>query len=152
MNSLIYAMLVSMLPIIEVRGGIPLAMGLGNTVFDAFVFCTVANVLIIPLVFLFLDYLHKYFMKIRVYARLFDKYIERIRAKSEKSLKKWGYLGLLLFVAVPAPGTGAYTGVLIAWLFKMKRLESFFVIGAGVVIAGVLVALASAGIFSLFLL
>lgn len=152
MNSLIYAVLVSMLPIIEVRGGIPLAIGLGYSVLDAFVFCTAANVLIIPLAFLFLDYLHKYFMKLRWYAKLFDRYIERIRRKAEKSLKRWGYLGLLLFVAVPLPGTGGYTGVLLAWFFKMKRLESFFVIGAGVVIAGVLVALASAGIFSLFLL
>jgi uncharacterized membrane protein len=149
-NSIVYPVILSMFPVFEVRGGIPFAMGLGYNVLDAFVWCTLANVLIIPLAFLFLDYLHKYFMKIKIYAKLFNKHVERVRAKAKADIRKWSYMGLLLFVAIPFPGTGAYTGVLISWLFKMKRLESMLVIGAGVVLAGVVVALASFGIFSLF--
>lgn len=65
--------------------------------------------------------------------------------------KKGEFIALMIFVGIPLPGTGAYTGTLLAWFFKMKRIYSYIAIIAGVVIAGILITLASIGIFTFFL-
>ena len=82
MNSLIYIILFSILPVVELRGGIPLAIGMGFNVLEAFLVCTIANILIIPVIFFFLDYLHKYFMRIKIYQKLFDRYLKSIQDRN----------------------------------------------------------------------
>lgn len=150
MNDLIYAILLSFLPVSELRGGIPYAISQGVNPFLAYFACVVANILIIFPVFFFLDFLHEHFMKIKPYRLLFEVYIARVQRKLDKMLHLWEYLILFLFVAVPMPGTGAYTGCLVAWLLKMKRVKSIFAIMIAVMCAGVVVTLASLSFFSLF--
>ena len=146
--SLIKAVILSMLPISEVRGGLPYALATGIDFSTAFIFTILANILIIPIFFIFLDNLHHHFLKIKPYNYLFNKWIIRTRKKIEHRIgTKWELPTLFLFVAIPFPLTGAYTGVLAAWLFKINRLKAIFTISFGVFIAATIMSLIIFGLF-----
>lgn len=132
-----------MLPISELRGGIPLAIVYNFNPIFAFLVCTLANILIIPLVFLFLETLNKLFLNISWYNHFFHRTIEKAQHKLRKSVEKYGYIGLMIFVAIPIPGTGAYTGTIGAWALGMNKKKSFAYIAFGVIIAGIIVTLIS---------
>lgn len=147
----IIAIVVSMLPFVELRAGIPLALASGFSPTQAFLFCVLANIFVILPVFLFLDYLHEKFLRVKIYKRIAEKFLSRIRKKAsrvEKRTKAIGFLALACFVAIPLPITGAYTGTIIAWMLGLERKKSFAAIALGVVIAGIIVTLASLGIIS----
>ncbi|UZE93768.1 MAG: small multi-drug export protein [Candidatus Pacearchaeota archaeon] len=153
MDSLLAGMLISLLPIIELRGGIPFAIAHGINPLTAFIFCTLANIIIILPIFLFLDYLHKHLLKIKPYKKTFDIFLKRIRTrkkKVERNYQTYGIIALTFFVAIPLPITGAWTGTLIAWLLNLKRRRSFLAIALGIIIAGIIVTLATTGIITLF--
>jgi uncharacterized membrane protein len=139
MTSLIYGIILSMVPIVELRGGIPVAVIGGNPVLLSSIVCTIANMAIIPLFFFFLNFLHMEFMKIKPYENLFNHVIVKVRHKIEPSVNKWGYIGLAIFVGIPLPGTGAYTGTLGAWLLGMNQKKSMLAIALGVIAAGIIV-------------
>ena len=143
-----------MLPIAELRGGIPYAVASDISLPLAFLICVLSNMLVIPVVFLFLDTIHHQLYKIKLYRRFFDRMVVRTRKKAEKNVGKWGYWGVMLFVAIPLPVTGAYTGTLAAWILKLDKLKSFWFLALGVVIAGVIVSVATLtgiGLFKIFL-
>lgn len=157
MNQLVLAIILSILPISELRGGLPVAISyaLKNNVsiFPIFLIIILTNVLVIFLVFFFLDYLHKGFLKFSWYKKVFSFFLERTRKKADKveaKLGVFGFLALASFVAVPLPVTGAWTGCLIAWILGLDRKKSIFFISLGVLIAGLIVLGASLGILSLF--
>lgn len=143
MNSFLYALLLSVLPVSELRGGIPLAIGTGINPVIAFLFATAANIIMVPIIFFFLDYFHVHFMKIRPYEKLFNLYLNRLRKKVET--KTLGFFLLFSFVAVPLPGTGAYTGCILSWFFQMQRKKSIYTIALGVLTAGIVITLVSTG-------
>ena len=141
MDGLLQGIILSVLPISELRGGIPVAVASGVGLLPAFLSCVLANILVIVPVFFFLDYIHTYLMKISLYNKLFTLYLERVRKRVEAKFAQqtWEYFVLFLFVAIPFPSTGAYTGCLIAWFFEMERKRSFLTIASGVVVAGIVV-------------
>ena len=148
---MLQVLLLSMLPIAEVRGGIPLGMASHLNPATVFLVAVFGNILIIPLFFIFLDYIHKHCMKMQFYRKFFTYFVERTRKKIEHRLGKKGELFFLwFFVAIPLPATGAYTGTLIAWFFNLKRIPAMIFIALGVLSAAVIVMLVSLGIFSLF--
>lgn len=147
MTSFLYALILSILPVSELRGGIPLAIGTGVNPIIAFLFATAANIMMIPIIFFFLDYFHDHFMKIRPYKKLFTIYLNRLRRKVET--KTLGFFLLFSFVAVPLPGTGAYTGCILSWFFQMHRKKSIYTIALGVLTAGIIITLVSTGFFRL---
>jgi uncharacterized membrane protein len=150
MDSFWTAVLLSMLPIAELRGGIPVALCGKVPLATAFIVCVLANSAIIIPSFLFLEYINRYFLKIPSYKRFFDRTVERARKKAKPSIDRYGYLGLAVFVGIPLPLTGAYTGTLAAWVLGMDKRKAFFAIAFGVLIAGIIVTLvASLGISSL---
>lgn len=150
MNELLYGIILSILPISELRLGIPVAMASNLPLGIIFFSCVLANILIIPIIFLFLDFLHEKFLRIKIYEKLFTKLITRTRKKIEHRIgTKWEMPALFLLVAIPLPGTGAYTGALAAWIFNLKRKKSLIAISLGVLVAGILVTMASLGIYSL---
>jgi len=156
MNQLILGIILSLLPVIELRGGLPVALNyaVNNNfpVWLAFSTVIIANVAVIFFLFLFLDFLHKSFMNINIYKRTFNFFLERARKKAkkvEKNMAIYGFLALTLFVAVPLPITGAWTGTLIAWILGLERKKSILSISLGVLIAGFLVLLAYFGIANL---
>ena len=147
MNVILNTIILALLPISELRGAIGYAIASGLNPLTAFVVATIANIFVMPIVFLFLDYLHKRFMKIKSYENLFYKHVERSKKKIERHIgTKWEYFALGFFVAIPLPLTGAYTGALLAWLFKLNRKKSFIAISLGVVAAGIAVTLLATGI------
>ena len=152
MNPLIWTIILSMLPISELRGGIPYAILNNIPPITAFFIAVLANILIIPIIFFFLDYLHDFFLNIKVYNKLFNFYINKKIEKIKNKYETLEFFALFLFVAIPAPGTGAYTGVLLSWIFKLNRRKSFLVIALGIITAGIittLLTLTGKGLFSL---
>jgi len=92
-------------------------------------------------------------MNFKPYRSVMSRVLRRIRRKSdrvEKQVGGVGYIALAALVAIPLPGTGAWTGALIAWMLGLSRWKSFIAIAAGVVIAGFIVLLASLGLFGLY--
>lgn len=129
----------ALLPISELRGAIPYSLANGVSLPLTFVFCVGLNALVGPLVYLFLSTVHRLFAHMIGYRRLFDRIVLRARHKVEKKVQKYGYFGLVLFVAIPLPITGAYTGTLGAWILGMDRRKTFLAVCLGVLIAGVVV-------------
>lgn len=144
MNSVLLTIILSILPVSELRGGMIYAVVRGISVFNAFLICTIANIAIIFFIFFFLDFLHKGLMKLAFYRKAFDYYLEKLRKKTdkfEKSFSVYGFLALTIFVAIPLPATGAWTGCLIAWILGLDRKKSILSIIFGVLLAGIIVFL-----------
>jgi len=140
---LIYAFLISMLPFIELRGAIPYAIYHGIDPVTAFIVAVIGNLLPVPFLLIYLSRLESFARKNGKLDSILDKIFERTRSKSFKRIEQFEEIGLLLFVSIPLPGTGAWTGVLIAYLFGLNKKISFVVITVGVVIAGIIMTFIS---------
>ena len=150
MNSLLLVIILSASPIAEARLGIPIAMGLGFDAITAFLIGVGANIAVVPFIFIFLGYIHTRLIKISVNDRIFNYYVLRTRKGLEAKITKRGeFLALFLLVALPIPGTGAYAGVLAAFLFGLKKRKAIPTISLGVFVSGIIVTLVSTGIISL---
>jgi uncharacterized membrane protein len=154
---LIYALILTILPITELRIGLPFALAYASQenlpFFPIFTLIVLLNIAVIFFIFFFLDHLHKYLMRINTYQKFFNLFLRRIRKRVEKFQKRYnriGFLALVLFVAIPLPGTGAWTGCLVSWLLGLERKRSIISIALGVIIAGTLIFLGSLGIMSFF--
>lgn len=137
----IVVILLSILPISELRGAIPYGIISGMHPAVVFLVAVGANIIIIPVIFFSLTFIHSYLIRISLYESLFERIIERVRRKTHRQISKYGYLGLMFLVAIPLPVTGAYTATLAAWLFNMEKKKAFFAMAGGVVIAGIIVTL-----------
>lgn len=145
-------LLISMLPVGELRVGIPIGIAVYDLPFwSAFFWSVIGN--IIPIIFVIkgLDLLINKFLIHRIYIfnRFFTWLFERTRRKHSKSIERWKDLALMIFVAIPLPGTGAWTGALVAYVFGIPVKRAFPMISLGVVIAGILVTLITFGIINL---
>ena len=131
-------LLITILPISELRGGIPLGISLGLDPLFTFFIAIIANALIFfPIFFA----LRLFYDKVLSRIPLFDRYLDNLRKRGEPKVEKYGFWGLFLFVAVPLPITGAYTGTILAWLLGMDWRKAFPAVGLGVIVAGVVVLL-----------
>ena len=135
---------ISMIPILELRGSI-LAAGFLNMEFlSTFIVAVIGNMLPIPFILLFIDKIFDWLKKTKL-KNMVEKLEKRALSKSGQ-IQKYGKVGLFLFVAIPLPGTGAWTGALAASLLRMKPKESIFPIFMGVVTAGLIMSLLAFGI------
>lgn len=141
-------MIVGALPISELRGAIPLGLYFGMTIFKAFFWAALGNIIFIaPALFLF-EPISSFLRKFRLWSRFFDWLFERTKKNSD-AIQKYEALGLLIFVAIPLPMTGAWSGVVAASLFKIKFRYAFLAISLGVIVAGIIVSLlCTLGMFS----
>ena len=139
MSDYFYSIILSMLPIAELRGGIPYALANGIHPVTAYLMCVSANIMAFPIVYFFMGFFHELFLKIAWYANLFEKIVVRTRNKVGDKIEKWGFWGLMVFVMVPLPVTGAYTGSFAAWIFGIEKRKGFMAVMAGVLIAGLIV-------------
>ncbi len=132
--------LTSMLPIIELRGALPMAINLLHIAWPkAFLISFIGNLIPVPFILLLLGPVVSTLSKIKPLGNFFQWLFERTRRKGSKVIEKYEEIGLLAFVAIPLPGTGAWTGALIAFLFGLDFKKSALVITIGVFIAGVIV-------------
>ena len=140
--------IVAALPILELRGAIPLALSFGISLPKAFWLAVLGNCIIVaPALFLFLP-VTKFLRKFKIWSRFFDWIFERTKKNSD-TIQKYEALGLAIFVAIPLPMTGAWSGVIAASLFKIRFRYAFLAIVAGVICAGLIVsALCALGLLS----
>lgn len=138
-----------MVPIIELRGAIPVATGMGLSPWVAIPVAMIGNILPVPFIILFIK---KIFAWMRKASPKLNGIVDRMEAKADKNKDKvlrYAFWGLVLFVAIPLPGTGAWTGALIAAMLDMPLKKAFPSILLGVVGAGVIISFISYGAASL---
>lgn len=126
------AILWSISPFGEAKVGIPYALLNGVNIYIAFIFCYVANVLVFPVMTFFLDVLNRYFFKWHYYKKAAIFVARRAKIGAGKSVKKYGFLGLIIFVMIPLPGTGVYAGTIAGYVFGMERKKVFLANSIGI--------------------
>ena len=136
---------ISLLPVLELRGGMIAAKLLGVGLFKAFIICYLGNILPIPFILLFIRRIFRFLRKSEKLSPLIDKIESRSMKKRDKVLryKQWG---LLMFVAVPLPGTGGWTGALLSALLDIRIKKSLPIIALGVFIADLIMSIISYGL------
>jgi len=155
---LIYAIILSILPITELRAGLPLAIVYANDnnipIILVFILIILVNILAIFLAFFFLDKIHERLLKLKFYKRVFEFYLNKLQKKTDKFEKRYsaiGILALVLLTAIPLPVIGgAWTAVLLSWILDLDRRKSILAISLGVIIAGILVLLGTLGFLNFF--
>ncbi|OYT59928.1 ligand-binding protein SH3 [Euryarchaeota archaeon ex4484_178] len=148
MIELLYIFIISMFPFVELRGSIPLGIYWGINPLLVFIVAILGNMLPVPFILLFLEGVEKLLRRSEKISHVLDRIFERTYKKANKKVRRWEYAALIFFVAIPLPGTGAWTGSLIAYLFKFEIRKSFLTIFIGVTIAGIIVLSLSVGILS----
>ena len=141
--------IVSMMPIVELRGAVPFGVALGLDWLSVYVVCVIGNIIPVPFVMLFFRPIIKYLEGTRLFGKLAKKIMHRTSSKA-RDFNKFKMLGLFTFVAIPLPGTGAWTGSAIAALLKMRLKHAIPVIVAGVCVSGILMMGISYGFGELF--
>lgn len=142
-----YTFLISMVPIIELRGAIPIGQALGLSFWECYFISVMGNMLPVPIILLFVRFVLNWMKGIKY----LDKIANWVLNKAEKhsgKVTKYATLGLFLFVAVPLPGTGAWTGALIAAFIDMRMKKALPSIFLGVLLAGLIVSGISYGFLS----
>ena len=145
----LYVFLISMVPVIELRGAIPVGFALGLPMWLCFTVACIGNFLPVPFILLFIRKVLDWMERIPC----FEKLVRWLRAKAEKGrgkVEKYAVIGLAIFVGVPLPGTGAWTGSLVAALMGMRFSKAMLSAICGVLAAGVLMSLISYGVVAAF--
>ena len=141
-------MIVAALPISELRGAIPLGLFYGMSLSKAFWLSLIGNVSFVGPALFLLEPVSQRLRKFKIWAKFFDWVFERTKKKAQ-TIQKYEALGLAIFVAIPLPMTGAWSGVIAASLFKIRFSYAFIAIVAGVIVAGLIVSvLCSLGMVS----
>lgn len=142
--------LMAMVPVIELRGAIPFGVAAGISVKQALVCAIIGNLLPIPFILLFL---RRVFVWMRKISSGFENLVEKLelRAKRKKGIvDKYEIIGLIILVAIPLPGTGAWTGALVATVLDIRMRRALPAITIGVIIAGIVVSVVTYGGFAVF--
>lgn len=150
MKKYFWVFLIAMVPLIEIRGAIPYAVGFGLPLVPSILVAVLGNMLPVPFIFLFARKVLEWGKDKKVIGKFFTWCLEKGEKGGRKLEAKAGrglYWALFLFVGIPLPGTGAWTGTLAASILNMDFKKSTLAIMAGVVLAGAIMLLASLGVF-----
>lgn len=142
--------LISMVPLIELRGAIPVSQGLGLPIISSYIICIIGNMIPVPIIYLFARKVLEWGQDKKLIGSICTFFLVKGSKAGKKLEEKAGkglFLALLLFVGIPLPGTGAWTGTLAASLLNMKFKDTVIAVSLGVLLAGVIMMLASLGIF-----
>ena len=141
--------IISLLPVLELRGGLIAATLLHMEPLKAFIICYIGNMLPIPFILLFIRKIFDWMRDWKFMGKVIRK-LENKAEKHRKTIEKYRVWGLLILVAIPLPGTGGWTGALVADLTDLRAKSAFPVIALGVFIAGLIVGSISYGLLSVF--
>ena len=147
----LYIFLISMVPLIELRGAIPVSQGFQLPLLQSYIVCVIGNMLPVPVIYLFARKVLEWGKDKKYIGKFFTFCIEKGHKGGEKLKEKAGrglFVALLLFVGIPRPGTGAWTGTLAASFLDMGFKKSVIAVLLGVLLAGVIMGIASAGVFT----
>ena len=145
----LWVFLISMVPIIELRGAIPVAVGMGLPLIPSYIICIIGNMLPVPFIYFFARKVLIWGADKPVIGKFFTFCLEKGEKGGKKLQAKAGrglFVALLLFVGIPLPGTGAWTGTLAASLLDMDFKSSVIAVMCGVLLAGVIMAMISNGV------
>ena len=142
--------IISMIPILELRGGLIVSRLIQVPITTAIPLCIVGNIIPIPFILLFIKQIFKWLKKVRVFRGLIEKLENRAMSKSD-SIKKYEFWGLVLFVGIPLPGTGAWTGSLIAALLDIDFKKAILAELLGIAIATIIMSILSYGLLGALL-
>lgn len=145
LSTYLICFLTSMLPLFEGRYAIGIAFANQLPMIPAFITCYIGNMIPIPFVLLFIRYIFKWLKRFKPFEKIIDKIELRTLRKSE-GVQKSRIIGLLVLVALPVPGTGAYTGALVADLLDIRFRDAIWVIALGAFIAELITTLATYGV------
>ena len=137
--------IISMFPMLELRGGLIAATLLGLSGLPSFIICFIGNIIPIPFILWLITPIFNRLKKTKLFSGIVNK-LERKAMSKKDQIEKLQYIGLLLFVGIPLPGTGAWTGCLIAALLDMDKKKSMLYAILGVLLAGVIMMILSFGI------
>ena len=147
LKNYLWVFFLSMVPVLELRAAIPIGATLGLEWVANYLICVIGNMIPVPIILLFVRHVLEWMKKIPH----LDKIALRVENKAQKNtpkVQKYASLGLLIFVALPLPGTGAWTGALVAAMLDMRMKYAIPSIFCGVLIAGLIMSLASYGLVS----
>lgn len=147
----LYIFLISMVPLIELRGAIPVSQGFQLPLLQSYIVCVIGNMLPVPVIYLFARKVLEWGKDKKYIGKFFTLCIEKGHKGGEKLKEKAGrglFVALLLFVGIPLPGTGAWTGTLAASFLDIGFKKSVIAVLLGVLLAGVIMGIASAGVFT----
>lgn len=147
-GKLILTFLLSMVPVFELRGALPFGVGLGLDPWVALVVSILGNMVPVPFIILFIRRILEWMKRFERFRRIAEKLEEKAK-KHEDKIEKYEALGLFFLVAIPLPGTGAWTGSLVAAIFDLRMKTAVPVIFAGVVTAGIVVFLITYGVVAI---
>lgn len=150
MKDILLTFLVAMVPVVELRGAIPFGVVRGLNIWTAIIASVLGNLVPVPFIILFI---RKIFAWMRAHMPKLDGLVTRMEKKAEKNraaVEKYAFWGLAILVAIPLPGTGAWTGALVAAMMEMRLKRAFPAIVIGVVIAGVIVSVVTYGAQAIF--
>ena len=137
--------IISMLPILELRGGLIAASLLNLNIVSSFIICFIGNILPVPFILWFITPIFDKLKKTKKLSKFVNKLENKAMSKKDQ-IEKYQYWGLMLFVGIPLPGTGAWTGCLIAALLGMDKKKSFLFTTLGVLMAGLIMLILSFGV------
>lgn len=137
--------IISMIPILELRGGLLVASLLDVSITTAIPICIVGNIIPIPFILLFIKQIFKWLKKIKLFRGMVERMETKAMGKSD-TIKKYEFWGLMLFVGIPLPGTGAWTGSLIAALLDIDFKKAVLAELCGIIIATVIMSIVSYGL------
>ncbi len=149
-GKLITTFLISMVPIIELRGAVPFAYANGINIWIAVLVSIIGNLVPVPFIIIFIKKIFSFLRKLSPKLDLLVKKLEDRAEKKSNVVQKYKFWGLFVLVAIPLPGTGAWTGALVAAMLDMRIKDAFWSILLGVIAAGVIVALTTCGVGALF--
>ena len=150
MNALLMTFLIAMVPVLELRGSIPVGLAAGEPLWAVLLVSILGNMIPVPFIILCI---RKIFRWLRSKSRRLEALVEKLEARGREKARvvyKYKVLGLFILVAIPLPGTGAWTGALVAALLNMRLKTAVPAIFAGVVTAGILMVIISYGLGALF--
>ena len=153
MEKYLIAALVSMVPLIELRGGMPIALGMDLPYWESLAVCTVANMIPVPIIYFFARKTLLWGKDKKYIGRIFTFFLEKGDRAGQKLTAATGrgglFIALMLFVGIPLPGTGAWTGTLAASFLNMGIRSTALAVSLGVLMAGMIMGIASTGVFSI---
>ncbi len=149
-GELLWVLFVAMLPVVELRGAIPVGVSMGLSPWVSMIVAVIGNLIPVPFIILFI---RRIFEWMRTKSRKFEKFVCKMEKKAESKAKliyKYEILGLFILVAIPLPGTGAWTGALVAAILNLRLKAAFMAIAGGVLVAGIIIMLLSVGVSAVF--
>jgi len=144
LNNIILLVLITFLPFLELRASIPYGiLVLGMDWLGVFLICVVVNIILGILIYSFLDKIIHFFLRIKILDKLYNKYVEKTQKKIHKYVEKYGEFAVAVFIGIPLPGSGVYSGALAAYLIGLDYKKFIIANIIGVLIAGVIVTVVS---------